>query len=86
MAETAGIVQRLTLIPESALACVWIGPSPANTEALFVKREDNDPPGDAALKISIIDALSAALVSRHEIVAIHGDEDARITSLRIDPV
>jgi predicted nucleic acid-binding protein len=34
---------------------------------------------------SMIDALIAAHADRHEVVAIHGDHDGRISSLRLDP-
>ena len=85
MAETAGLVQKLTVIPSSALACAWIGPTPANTELLYVKRDAGESPEAGSFENSMVDALADAVVSRREVVAIHGDSDARITSLRIDP-
>jgi hypothetical protein len=85
MAETAGLVQRLAVLPGSATACAWIGPTITDTELLFVLREAGESAASGAFENSMVDALTAALVSRREVVAIHGDTDARITSLRIDP-
>ena len=85
MAETAGLVQRLTVLPDSAMACAWIGPSPTNTELLFVARTSSDSTHQGAFKSSIVDALMTAVASRREVVAIRGNNDAEITGLRIDP-
>jgi hypothetical protein len=85
MAQTAGLLQRLTVIPGAALACAWIGPTPTNTTLLFVLRDSNASAAEGAFENSMIDALVAAQVSRREVVAIHGANDSRITSIRIDP-
>lgn len=85
MAETAGLVQKLTVIPGAAMACAWIGPTPTNTELLFVLRDSADSVDEGAFKSSIVDALMTAVASRREVVAIHGTSDAEITGLRIDP-
>jgi len=89
MAQTIGLVQKLIIMPEltsnQALACVWIGPTPANAELLMVNRLDTDSSHAGAFKNSIVDALVTALVSRREVVADHGDSDALITSLTIEP-
>lgn len=85
MAETAGLVQKLTLLPGSSMACVWIGPTPTNTALLFVMRDAAESPEVGSFENSLVDALVTAVVGRREVVAIHGDSDSRITSLRIDP-
>ena len=88
MAETAGLVQKMAVIPgtgNTATGCVWIGPTPSNTELLAVQRRSTDSDHVGAFKNSILDALATALVSRREVVAIHDDGNALITSLRIDP-
>lgn len=89
MTETTGLVQRLTLIPSESMACVWIGPTPAIAELLLVAPGDSEATSvDTsvdALRNTMISALVAAQVSRHEVVAVHGDDDARITSLRLSP-
>jgi len=85
MAATAGLVQRLTLFTSAAMACVWIGPTPTNTEAFFVLRDASDPAEIGAFESSIVDALVAAITNRREIVVVHGDNSAQITSLRIEP-
>lgn len=85
MAETAGLVQRLYILPGSAMACAWIGPTPTNTALLFVKRDAAESPDIGSFENSLVDTLVTATVTRREVVAIHGDSDSRITSLRIDP-
>jgi hypothetical protein len=85
MAETTGIVQQLNVIPGAGIACIWIGPTPTNTEALFIQYKAGDPAWLAAYQGSLVDALAAAVVTRREVVAIHDATSARITSLRIDP-
>jgi len=77
MAETIGIVQRLTIAPD--WACTWIGPTPANTELLVV----TDTSG--VLRGNIVDALATALVSRREIKAGHADNNGEITYILIEP-
>ncbi len=85
MTETTGLVQKLTLIPSESMACVWIGPTPAIAELLLVAPGGSEAASVDALRNTMISALVAAQVSRHEIVAVHGDDDARITSLRLSP-
>lgn len=87
MAETAGLVQKLTFTQfgSTSYGCVWIGPTPSNTEFLFIKRLNADAENVGALKNSMMDALATAMVNRREVVAIHGNSDAIITALRIDP-
>lgn len=88
MAETSGLVQRLTVFPEigaTSMACAWVGPTPTNTELLFVARDDSDPTHVGAFKNSIVDALATAHLGRQEVIAQHGDGDAEITALRFEP-
>jgi hypothetical protein len=85
MAKTAGLVQRLTVMPSGAMACAWIGPTPANTELLFVLRDVDESAADGSFENSMVDVLIAAVVSRREIVALHDDDKARITDLEINP-
>ncbi len=88
MATTTGLVQKLTILPGSSvsMACVWIGPTPSDTELLSVQRSSTDASQVGAFKNSIVDALATAMVSRREVTVGHGDSDAIITSLVIDPV
>ena len=88
MAQTTGLVQRLTILPgtgSSSFGCVWIGATPTNTELLLIQRMDTDSEHRGAFMNSILDALTTAQVNRREVVAEHGDNDALITNLRIDP-
>lgn len=83
MAEATGLVQRLNVLPSIALACVWVGPSPTNAEIFYVLRDSSDSPATGAFLNSMVDALAVALVSREEVVIIHGNNDARIDAIRI---
>jgi hypothetical protein len=82
MAETTGLVQRLSI--SDTFTCVWVGPTANNTELLFFR---NDGPLASALFASTLaEILASALTNYRAVVAIHGDNDAQITALRIDPV
>jgi hypothetical protein len=85
MAETAGLVQQMTVLPGSSLACLWLGPTPTNTELLFVQRDSSETNAEGAFENSMVDALTSAMTARREVVAVHDNNSARITSLRIDP-
>jgi hypothetical protein len=83
MAETIGLVQRLSILTDTT-SCVWIGPTPDNTEILIV---DNDgTASDANFANSMIHALASASTNYREVVAVHGDSDSIITSVRIEPI
>lgn len=83
---TTGVVQKVTVLPGVALACAWVGPTADNSELLYVLRDNNESDAEGAFENSMVDALVAAAVSQRQVVAFHGNNDARITSLRIDPV
>jgi hypothetical protein len=86
MAQTIGLVQRIFIGEASATegnACVFIGPTPANVELLILRRRASDPAHTAAFLISMLDALTQALTSRHEVVASHNDSDAIIYSVEV---
>jgi len=83
MAETTGLVQKLTILPSIALACTWVGPSPSNAEIFFVLRDSNESPETGAFLNSVVDALASVLVTRKEVVIVHGANDARIDAIRI---
>jgi hypothetical protein len=85
MAETRGFVQRLKVTSSIVMAWAYIGPSPTDTELLIVMAPAGLPAEDAATRGAIADALGAALVSQTEVVAIHGDNSAEITSLQLPP-
>lgn len=83
MAETTGLVQRLSVVSET-LTCVWIGPTPNNTEALILT--NNGTTQDAAFANVLIQCLASASTNYRQVVAVHGDSDAKITSVRIEPI
>jgi hypothetical protein len=77
------LVQRLSILSPTA-ACVWIGPRPDNAEVLVVT--NNGSSTDVAFAGSLIQMLTAASANFRAIIATHGDTDAKITALQIDPV
>ncbi len=82
MAETTGLVQKL--IVGEIFSCVWIGPTANNVEVLLV--QDEGTPTSSAYAGSVIKTLAAAMTNYRAVVAVHGDSDAKITALRIEPV
>lgn len=85
MAETTGLVQRMTVLAASgqAYACAWVGPSPNNTELLVVPGDRSDPPHVGAFKNSMADSLVTAYLTRQEVVAEH--DGSTILELRLEP-
>lgn len=84
MAQTTGLVQSLS-VSTSQACCVQIGPDPSNAELLVISVTNADDAAVTASKISMIELLAAALASRRAVVANHGDQDATITQLAINP-
>jgi hypothetical protein len=83
MAETKGLVHRVTILTNQ-ITCVWIGPTPNNVEALLVNNDGTAL--NTAFANQLIQALTAASSNYREVIAVHADMDAAITSLRIEPV
>jgi hypothetical protein len=84
MAETRGVVQRLKITPGAFRAWAYIGPSPTNTTLLLVPSGAAGDAADIAAHASMADALSAALVSRRAVKAVHGDDNATITQIEFE--
>ena len=71
MPSVTGFVQRLFIDSSGTLtntACIFVGPSPSNTEILILTRKSTDASNVGAMKSSMLDALSQALVGRREVV------------------
>ncbi|WP_158887092.1 hypothetical protein [Amycolatopsis anabasis] len=83
MAETIGLVQRLTVV-SNTLTCTWIGPTPNNTALLTVTNDSSA--ADTAFAANLVQTLAAAATNYRAVAAIHGDNDSKITSVRVDPV
>jgi hypothetical protein len=86
MAQKTGLVQRIYMGPGTATevqACVFIGPTPANLTLLLLRRQASDPAHTGAFLTSMLDALTQALTSRHEVIVGHGDSDSNITSVEL---
>ena len=83
MAQTTGLVQRIYIDENATQACIFIGPTPANVELLFLPRRDSGPPHSSAFLTSMLDALGQALVSGHEVIVGHADNDAEIYTVEL---
>jgi hypothetical protein len=83
MAETIGLVQQLN-VASGTTTCAWIGPTPNNTELLWVTNDGTA--ADIAFAANLIEILSAAATNYRVVAADHADDDAKITSIRVDAV
>lgn len=81
MPETRGFVQQVDIDAAFGAACFHIGPNMADTEILTIQPTGSE--AVAAVRRSMVHAMCAALVAHHEVVAIHGDIDGKITSLEL---
>lgn len=83
MAYTTGLVHEITWSEgDTPNACIRLGPSPDDTEALLVLLDGRAT--DLAYHSTMIDALARAMLARREVGAWHDDEGARITSIKIE--
>lgn len=83
MAETTGLVQRMSVV-SSTQTCVWIGPKPDNTSLLVVSNDSSA--ADSAFAANLVQTLAAAATNYRRVAAIHSSDDSKITSVRVDPV
>ena len=82
MATTTGLVQRLSVFGTSQ-ACVWLGPTPTDTDLLIVTNDGST--ADSIFASTTIETLAAAMMHRREVNVGHGATGSQITSVRIDP-
>jgi hypothetical protein len=82
MAYTTGLVHEITWSSDAPNACIRVGPSPADTEALIVLLEGNDT--ERAYQTNMIDALGRAMLARREVGVWHEDDSSRITSINLE--
>lgn len=83
MAETTGLVQRLTVV-SNTLTCVWLGPTPNNAALLAVTNDASA--ASTAFAANLIQTLAAAATNYRQVAATHPDNSSTITSVRVDPV
>lgn len=86
MAQTAGIVQRLSVFTDvgNLLACAWLGPTPTSNE-LFVVRHDGSA-ADLAFATGAVQALTAASANYRPVVVTHGNSDGIVSAVSIESV
>ena len=83
MAETRGRVTQINWLSE--IVCAFVTTAPNRSELLTLQFSSSDPPFTIEHKRSMIQLLTAALVSRREIRAFHGDQDPVITGIDFPP-
>lgn len=84
--ETVGFVQKLVIDPSYSMACVEIGPSPSDVELFTVVAEGlSDTDTEVDLKVSMINTLATAFMTRREVSVVHPDDEGTITSLEMGP-
>jgi len=83
MAETTGLVQRLT-VASATLTCVWVGPTPTNSSILIVSNDGSA--SGSAFAATLVETLAAAATNYRSVAAVHGNNNSEITAVRIDPV
>jgi hypothetical protein len=81
MAETVGHVWSIEWSGDSTTACVQIGRSADDTEALYVYLDGTR--AQRALRGSLVTALTRALLTGHKVHVVHGDTDGRIVDLTV---
>jgi hypothetical protein len=85
MADTRGLVQQLKVYA-TGVTIALVGPTPTNVTTLFVERLASDSREEASAKDNIVGAMSDAMVTYREVVAVHASTGSAITQLRIEPV
>ncbi|MGW6456346.1 hypothetical protein ACWF94_10535 [Streptomyces sp. NPDC055078] len=83
MAETIGLVQRLTLESDTR-ACAWLGPTATNNTLLVVTVSAT--PAQSAYAANLIQTLAAAATNYRVVAAAHDDGGSEILRLRVEPV
>ena len=83
MKMITGLVQRIYVDANATQACVFIGPTPANTELLFLPRRDSGPAHTSAFLTSMLDALGQALAMGREVVVGHADTGGEIYTVEL---
>jgi hypothetical protein len=78
MPTTTGFVQRVTLLQDSRIACVWVGPSPSSTELLVLSMTSSDSDQRLQHKRAMINALCEAQIACRQVDVLHPDDSAEI--------
>lgn len=63
MAQVTGLIQQIKFNPILDTAFVWLGPNSNNTTLYYLQTNDGDGDAETAVKLSLIDGLSVAMLS-----------------------
>lgn len=87
MAEVTGFVQQVKYDPTLEAALVWVGPTRADTVLCYVRVTADDDERAALVKISMIDGLTAAMLSGRSVtLSTDDDNPSSIESAAIHPI
>ena len=87
MAEVTGFVQQVKYDPTLEAALVWVGPTSADTVLCYVQIAAGDDEATALVKGSMIDGLTAAMLSGRSVTLSTDDANpSSIESAAIHPV
>jgi hypothetical protein len=81
MATTTDLVQKITMTASNATACVFIGPTPTNTELFILQLKTADSSAQRAFKRSMITLLSKAQKAGYKVTVTHPENSAEITQV-----
>jgi hypothetical protein len=87
MAQVTGLVQQVKYDPMLDTAFVWVGPTSADTVLCYIQITAGDDEPTAQVKGSMIDGLTAAMLSGRSVtLSTDDDNPASIESAAIHPV
>jgi hypothetical protein len=81
-----GLVQQVKINPSLDVAFVWLGPTTSNTVLYYVLIDRDSDEVEAAIRCSMIDALTAAAFSGHTVtLATDPSNASSILTVTINP-
>ena len=86
MPLTTGLVQALyTVTPASgsAIACVYVGPSPSNVVLFGLRRQASDTARVNEVKVNMLQLLAQAFASGREVIIGHDAADSAILNVEL---
>ncbi len=86
MTTAIGLVQQLKWNPSIYALFAWIGPTPANTQLLYVLFRQTDTSAELSIKSNLGYGLMLAQLYEAQVTAVHGNMDSEITSVTIGPL
>jgi hypothetical protein len=87
MAQITGLVHQVKYDPMLDTAFVWVGPTSTDTVLCAIQITVGDDPSTAQIKGSMIDGLTAAMLSGRSVtLSIDDDNPAAVEGAAIHPI